>query len=137
MLRLEALLAQARRQLEDVRDALAAVSAHSAVGEGALLLQATSRLEEAVQEANRDCQRVRRLLQHLGAAAMPEAAEKLCVGGRPLAARSMMTLHELIAGLASAQADIGAFLEECLGSLEMTRQTTGRQTRGGRLLGSA
>lgn len=133
----ERMLSRTREKLEAVRDALAVVSARSAVGDPQSLLQAASSLEEKVADSQDDCERVQQLINELGASSMLEAVVKLCSSGRPDAARAMMYLHELTAGMASAQADVGAFLEECLQSLEITQDGAMRQARGGRLLGSA
>ncbi|HYW77305.1 MAG TPA: hypothetical protein VFA48_11910 [Gammaproteobacteria bacterium] len=137
MVRLELLLKRAHGALCDLRDALATVWAHSAVGEGESLVQASEGLQAAVNRANLDCRDVLRLLRHLGVQSMPEAASKLCTDGRPDAAKLMMDIHGLIVALASSQADVSAFLDECLDSLEATQHAAIRQVRGGRLLGSA
>jgi hypothetical protein len=135
--KIEQVLTSTRNQLEGVRDALAAVSAYGAAGEPKSLTEAANRLEGTVLQARGECERVRRLLRHLQVEAMPDAASRLCAGGRPVAARSMMKLYELTAGMASAQADLGGFLGECLNSLEATHAAASHQARGGRLLGSA
>lgn len=137
MSNIEGLLTDACRKLGAVRDSLAAVAAHSAAGEPKPLLEAAARLTGAVEAARGDCERVRILLRHLDATALPEAAVKLCTGGRPAAARAAMQLHELMTGTATAQAELGAFLEECLESLEATQAAAASQAHGGRLLGSA
>lgn len=137
MVRVEQLLERAYNAACSVRDALASVSAHSSIADGESLLQASGTLQTAVIQANLDCVHVSRLLKHLGVQSMPEAADKLCTGGRREAAKLMLDMHGLIAGLAVAQAEVSAFLDECLDSLDATQRATVRQAVGGRLLGSA
>lgn len=134
---IERLVTNTQHKLEVVRDSLAAVAAYSAAGEPKPLLEAAARLTNAVDAAREDCARVQSLLRRLDAAALPDAAVKLCAAGRPAAARAMMQLHELMTGTATAQAELGAFLEECLSSLEATQAAAASQAGGGRLLGSA
>lgn len=137
MVRIEDIIEHALRQLETLRDALAAVSANSAIGQPASLAESAANLERLSRLAQRDCARVQRLMRHLSARTMPDAATTLCRGGRRAEARRMMVLHELTQGVSTAQAEVGLFIEECLNCLSATRTATTRQSSGGRLLGSA
>jgi hypothetical protein len=137
VLKIESILQQMRCRVVDIRNALAALAAHSTAGEAQSVRTAAARLQEAVTSAEADGKRVQRLLCHLRATAMPDAATKLCAGGRLEASRSMMDLYAMTCAMATVQAGLGAFLDDCMNSLEITRVGTSRQRQGGRLLGSA
>lgn len=137
MLKIDELLAHAGNKLENVRDAMAALAAQSAAGRPKALLESAANLEASITSGEREFERVRRLVKHLGVSAMGDAATKLCSAGRPGAAQAMLRLQAISSNLAASQADIGAFLGECLESLESTMSAATYPLRGGRLLGSA
>lgn len=137
MLNVDTMLVQAGAKLEGVRDALAAVYAYSLTGQSKPLLDSAAMLEASVKQAEPYFERVTRLMRHLRAPKMTEAAAKLCAAGRCDAAYSMLKLLDLSEDLMSSQVDVSAFLGECLDSLEATMTSGAHQARGGRLLGSA
>lgn len=134
---IERTLTRAAHRLEDVRDAMAAVYARASAGDAESIQNASDMLTMRVDNAQRACLPVQRLIQRLRAADMSDAASILCQGGRRDAARMMMRVHTLTAGMASAQTDVATFIQECLSALGATQESTQHQARGGRFLGSA
>lgn len=120
-----------------VQDALATLSANSAVADAETLLESANNLEALAQKAEQGLVRIHRLIRHLGADSLTEASAVLCRGERPDDARQMMALHATIQGMSTAQAEVALFLQECMDSLSLTRSATAQQSQGGRLIGSA
>ena len=137
MYRIESALQEASIKFEKARDAMATVSAYSMTGSPSQLTSAAAALEKTVSDANESSHGIRRLMRHLGAENMPEAATRLCNGGRPGAARGMMRLHALASDMKSAQSGIDAFIGECLQSIRTAQGFIRQETKSGRLIGSA
>lgn len=137
MLKIETLLNEAHHNLDDVRDALAAVSAYSVSGSAKQLSGSSDVLQSAVRAAEGSSQRVIRLMRHLGVDSLPDASAVLCSSGRPEASRAMLSLHQSVSALATSRSGLDTFIAECVESISAALASIVQQTRGGRLLGSA
>lgn len=137
MVEITTTLREARSQVNQLRDAIAVVSAHSTAADPDTLSQSAETLESLAQQCEHDFNRVRRLIRHLGVTTMSEAAGVLCESGREHDAQQMLALHQETEDVAQDQVDVAAFLEECQNSLAEFSGTTVRQSEGGRFIGSA
>lgn len=137
MVRISDTLRRARSRVSRLRDAIAVVAAHSTAADPELLAQSARDLDDVARQSERDLVHVRRLIRHLGARTIAEAATILCRAGRKQEARQMLALSQETEGVAAAQIDVGLFLQECLDNLSGLTSATVRQSEGGRLIGSA
>lgn len=137
MVRISETLRNARSQVNQLRDAIAVVSANSTAGTPDTLAESAATLEALTRQSERDFERVNRLVRHLGALNMSEAASTLCQRDRKHEAQQMLALSRETEDVANDQVDVTLFIEECLESLSGLTSATAHQTEGGRFIGSA
>lgn len=130
-------LCEARSQVNNLRDAIAVVSAHSTAADPQTLVQSAEKLEFLASQAENYFTRVRRLIHHLGASTMSEAAVVLCRSGRKEDAQQMLALSQETEDVATSRTEVALFLQECLDGLAGFTSSTARQSEGGRFIGSA